>query len=370
MHLFSKTHIDFIGLRKIAFIISGIVIGAGLVSFVIKGGPKLGLDFTGGIEIHLKFEEFPNIVNIRSGLSKIGLGGAVIQQYGKKEENTVLIRYRVEEISKELASNIIKYREEKGKFTDLDELKQIPDVEVVGYENLTNIFTLESSSPGKINLNEADQATLISIIQDIHHRKIVDKIEEAVKKEFGEKNSFEVRSINLIGPKVSAELRRSAILAVIISLAGMLAYIAWRFEFRFAVGAVAALIHDILVTAGALSLGNYELTLPIIAALLTIVGYSLNDTIVIYARIKENLKTFRKKKELFKEILNLGINRSLSRTIITSLTTLLVIVVLFLWGGAPLHGFAFAILIGIITGTYSSIFIATPVIYAWRKGEK
>jgi len=370
MRFFGETHIDFIGLRKIAFIISGIAIGAGLISLGVKGGPKLGLDFTGGIEIHLKFEKSPSIVKIRSALSKIGLGGAVIQQYGRKGENTVLIRYRVEKISQRLASNILKYREKKGKFTNLNELKQIPNIELVGYENLTNILTLKPSSPGKINLNEADQATLNSVIRDIYHRKIANKIEKAVEKEFGKKNPFEVRSINLIGPKVSEELKKDAILAVILSLIGMLVYIAWRFELRFAVGAVTALVHDILVTVGALSLGNYEFTLPIIAALLTIVGYSLNDTIVIYARIKENMKTFRKKKGSFKDILNLGINQSLSRTIITSLTTFVVVIVLFLLGGAPLHGFTFALLVGIITGTYSSDFIATPVVYAWEKGKK
>ncbi len=370
MRIFGDTNIDFIRLRKIAFVISGIAIGAGLISLGVKGGPKLGLDFTGGIEINLKFEKPPSIAGVRSGLSKIGLEGVTIQQYGKKGENTVLIRYSIEEISQELASNILEYREEKGKFIDMDELKQIPDIELVGYENLTAVFTLEPSSPDKIDLNEVNQTVLASVIQNIYHQKIADKIEKAVKKEFGEKNPFEVRSINLIGPKVSEELARSAILAVLLSLIGMLAYIAWRFEFRFAIGAVVALMHDVLITVGVLSLFNYELTLPTVAALLTIVGYSINDTIVIYARIKENMKTFRRKKGTFKDILNRGINQSLSRTTITSLTTFLVVMILFLFGGASLHGFTFAILVGIITGTYSSIFIATPVIYFWRKGKK
>ena len=147
----------------------------------------------------------------------------------------------------------------------------------------------------------------------------------------------------------------------------MLAYIAWRFELRFAVGAVVALLHDVFIGVGALTLGGYEFTLPIIAALLTIIGYSLNDTIVVYDRIRENSKIHRKGRISLKNVLNLGINQSLSRTVITSLTTFLVVLVLFLWGGAVIHGFAFVLLVGIIVGTYSSIFVATPVIYSWKR---
>jgi len=173
----------------------------------------------------------------------------------------------------------------------------------------------------------------------------------------------------LIGPKVSEELRRKAVLAIIFALAGMLIYIGWRFDFKFAGGAVVALIHDVFISIGALSLGNFEFNLPVIAALLTIIGYSLNDTIVIYARAKENLKTYRKGKRIsLKRILNLSINQSLPRTIITSLTTFIVVLVLFLWGGAAIHGFTFALLVGIIVGTYSSSFVATPIVYSWERG--
>ncbi|MCK4617913.1 protein translocase subunit SecF, partial [Candidatus Aerophobetes bacterium] len=180
--------------------------------------------------------------------------------------------------------------------------------------------------------------------------------------------AFEVRSINLIGPKVSEELRRKAVLAIIFALAGMLIYISWRFDFKFAGGAVVALIHDVFISIGALSLGNFEFNLPVIAALLTIIGYSLNDTIVIYARTKENLKTYRKGKRIsLKRILNLSINQSLPRTIITSLTTFMVVLVLFLWGGAAIHGFTFALLVGIIVGTYSSSFVATPIVYSLER---
>lgn len=301
MHLFKETNIDFIGLRRIALLISGIAIAAGIASLILKGGPRLGLDFTGGVELHLKFAQSPSIVRIRSGLQRMGLGGAVIQQYGAKEENLVLVRCGVGKVSEE---------------------------------------------------------------------KLTTRIEKVLREEFEEtKNEFNIQSIEMIGPKVSKELQRSAILAIALSLTGMLIYIAWRFELRFAVGAVVALAHDILITVGALSLGNFELTLPIIAALLTIIGYSLNDTIVICDRIRENLRTYRKRRISFKKVLNLGINQSLSRTVITSLTTFVVVLALFLKGGSVLHGFSFALLIGVIVGTYSSSFVAAPIIYGWRKGK-
>jgi len=370
MHFFGETHIDFVELRKVAIFISGAVIAAGLTSLILKGGPKLGLDFTGGIEVHLKFTESPSISRIRSGLAKIGLGEAVIQQYGEKKDNLVLVRTGVEQVSQNIASQIITYREKHGKFTHLEELKNLPGIEAVGYENLAAHLTVESSQVEKVNINQIKKAPLVSLIQRIIHKKTTAKIEKALREEFKvEKEAFEVRSVNLIGPKVSEELRRKAILAIIFSLAGMLIYIGWRFDFKFAVGAVMALIHDVFISIGALSLGNFEFNLPVIAALLTIIGYSLNDTIVIYARIKENLKTYRKGKRIsLKRILNLSINQSLSRTIVTSLTTFVVVLVLFLWGGAVIHGFAFALLVGVIVGTYSSGFVASPIVYSWERG--
>lgn len=371
MRFFGETKIDFIALRKIAFIISGIMLAATLFLIFSGGRLKLGLDFTGGVEILLKFSEPPSIARIRGTLAEIGLSKAVIQQYGRKEENLILIKHKVEEVSEDIASKIIAYRKEQGKFTNLEELRNIPEIEIVGYEDLANLLTLDPSQEEKTDINQVEESSLASLILDrIISIKASAKIEEAIKKEFeGEKNSFSVESTNLIGPGVSKELQKNAILAIIFALVGMLAYIAWRFELRFAVGAVVALVHDVFISVGALTLGGYEFTLPIIAALLTIIGYSLNDTIVVYDRIRENSKVYRKGRTSFKKILNLGINQSLSRTVITSLTTFLVVLVLFLWGGAVIHGFAFALLVGIVVGTYSSVFVATPVIYSWRRSE-
>lgn len=368
MRFFGETDIDFIGWRKKAFLISGIIVAIGITSILLKGGLKLGLDFTGGIELNLKFNSSPSIARIRSGLAKIGLDKAIIQQYGKKEENLVLIRYKVEETSQEIASEIINYRRTHKEFTALEELSNIPGIEAVGYEELASLFTLDPLEKEKVELNQIEEESLVSLIRQVAHKKIAAKIEEGIKREFEEgENSFLVRSINLIGPQVSKEFQKSAILAIAFALIGMLVYIAWRFELKFAVGAVIALAHDVFISVAALSLGNYEITLPIIAAVLTIIGYSLNDTIVVYDRIRENFETHRKGKMSLKKIINLGVNQSLSRTIITSLTTFLVVLILFIWGGAVIHGFSFALLIGVVVGTYSSDFIAAPVVYAWRK---
>ncbi|MDZ7338601.1 MAG: protein translocase subunit SecF [candidate division KSB1 bacterium] len=193
--------------------------------------------------------------------------------------------------------------------------------------------------------------------------QVVERIRTQLAKDLPDK-SHEVLSIESVGPKIGAELRRAAILAILISLLLILVYISWRFEFRFAVGAVVALFHDVLVTLGIFSLLNMEISLVVVAAFLTLVGYSLNDTIVVFDRIRENLKLMRRENIL--TIVNTSINQSLSRTVITALTTLLVLIVLFVAGGRVIHGFAFALLVGVTIGTYSSIFIASPIVVAWE----
>ncbi len=180
-------------------------------------------------------------------------------------------------------------------------------------------------------------------------------------------NSFEVRAVDIVGPRIGAELRSAAILAVLVTLVLILIYLSWRFEFRFGIGAVAALFHDVLITLGIFSLLNLEVSLAIVAAFLTIVGYSLNDTIVVFDRIRENLKKHSTK--TLKDIINLSINETLSRTVITSGTTFIVVLVLFIFGGQVIHNFAFALLVGILIGTYSSIYIAAPILLEWRRQE-
>jgi preprotein translocase subunit SecF len=191
-----------------------------------------------------------------------------------------------------------------------------------------------------------------------------DSVSEALTATFGE-DAFEIRRTEMVGPKVGKDLRKKGLQAIIFALAGILIYISWRFEFRFAVGAVVALAHDVLVTVGVLSLTDKEFSLPVLAALLTIVGYSLNDTIVVYDRIREN--TRRMRKDIFTTVVNSSINETLSRTILTSVTTLIVVVILFVTGGGVIHDFTFALLIGVIVGTYSSVFVASPVVILWQR---
>lgn len=190
------------------------------------------------------------------------------------------------------------------------------------------------------------------------------KIEEALGAAYG-KDSFEIRRVESVGPKVGSDLTRKAILAIVFSWIGMLIYIAWRFEFRYAVGGILALVHDVIITVGAFSLLNKEFDLTIVAALLTIIGYSINDTIVVYDRIRENVR--KNVRQSLADTINASINQTLSRTILTSFTVFLVVVVLFFFGGAVIHDFAFALIVGVVVGTYSSIFIASPIVLTFEK---
>jgi preprotein translocase subunit SecF len=294
MEFFKNTHVKFVEIRKIGYAFSGTLILIGIISLILHGGPRYGIDFTGGTSLQLKFEKTISAGDLRSSIGKIGFSGAEIKHIGTAEENEFIIRV-----------------EKK---------------------------------------TEGTEASTI--------------IEEQLTKDFSD-NPYDIRFVQEIGPKIGGELRRAALMAIFISLLGILIYVSWRFEFKFAVGAVVALFHDVMITLGIFSLFNYEISLVVIAAFLTIVGYSLNDTIVVYDRIRENLKVLRR--ENLHNIINISINQTLSRTINTSLTTLLVVVILWLFGGDVIHNFAFALLIGIGIGTYSSIFIASALVYEWHE---
>jgi preprotein translocase subunit SecF len=296
MQFIKDTHIDFIGKRKIALIISAVLILAGLVSLIIQGGPSLGIDFTGGTSLQLRFENEVDIGEIRNILSDIGFSGAEIKEFGV--DNEILIRIQQQSQNEDVSDIIINELSEK-----------MPN------------------------------------------------------------NKLEIRMNEAVGPRIGNELRRATIWAILAALILILIYISWRFEFKFAVGAVAALFHDVLITLGVFSVLGLELSLAVIAAFLTIIGYSLNDTIVVFDRIRENLKLLRR--EDYVNIFNTSINQTLSRTILTSMTTFVVVIILFLFGGEVIHNFSFALVIGVIVGTYSSMFIASPVVVEWYlKKEK
>jgi preprotein translocase subunit SecF len=288
-----QTNIDFVGKNRIAVIISLVVIAAGLLSLLIQGGPKYGVDFAGGTLVQVRFAEKTQAGDIKAALAELGLSSLTVQQFGDSADE-FLIR------------------------------------------------TPESGT---------DTAQFSK------------RFKQALEDKYGEK--VEILRSEMVGPQVGKDLRQKGLLAVVYALIGTLIYIAWRFEFRFAVAAIVALAHDVLVTLGIFSLFGKEIDLPIIAAFLAIIGYSLNDTIIIYDRIREEMT--KSAGEVFSTIVNRSINQTLSRTILTSGTTLLVVVSLFIFGGGVIHDFAFAMLVGIIAGTYSSIFVASALLLFWEK---
>ena len=292
MEIFKRVpQFDFMRKRTMAVALSGVVILIGVISILIHGGLRYGIDFAGGTLVQLKFIEPPAIEDVRDGLKTIGLGESTIQEFGSK--NHILIRVeRSEEKLEEMGTRI------------------------------------KNSLVGKFNADNI----------------VVERVE-------------------MVGPKVGKDLREKAILSIVYAIIGIVIYISWRFEFQYAIAAIIALIHDVLVTMGAFSLVDKEFTLVIVAAFLTIIGYSLNDTIVVFDRIRENMR--RKGKTLLVDIVNVSINQTLSRTILTSGTTLLVVVALFFLGGEIIHDFSFALIIGVLVGTYSSIFIASVFLVYW-----
>lgn len=210
----------------------------------------------------------------------------------------------------------------------------------------------------------AENEVLIRVSEAADDVDISGLIQQRISSDFPD-NPYQIGLIEKVGPKIGSELREAAVWAILVAMAFILVYISWRFEFVFAVGAIAALFHDVLITLGVFTVLRLEITLAIVAAFLTIVGYSLNDTIVVFDRIRENLRLLRR--EQLERVINVSINQSLSRTIMTSVTTLIVVLVLFIFGGEVIRNFAFALLIGVVVGTYSSVFVASPIVVEWEK---
>jgi preprotein translocase subunit SecF len=332
-------NIDFIGKRYTAFVLSGLMILATTFLLIWRGGPNYGVDFSGGVVVQVKLAQKTSPSDIKKALRSVELEDSIVQGFGEANEAEYLIRIRQ------------------------------TDVELTG---------------------------------------LSDRVEEALKAEFGK--GVDIRRVEMVGPKVGNDLRQKALFAIFYALLFIAIYISGRFELKwlmsiimaislafvvyitsrfgvsvtwliltalivtlalclflnlkYALGAIIALIHDVIITVGAFALTDREMSLSIIAALLTIVGYSLNDTIIVFDRIRENLRRFRRRP--FEQTMNISINETLSRTILTSTTTLVVVVALFILGGGVIHDFAFALLVGIVVGTYSSIFVASPILLIWE----
>ena len=287
-------NLDFMNKRKIALMLSTLLILVSLGSLALKG-LNFGIDFTGGTLVEVKFAKAPAIAEVREAISPKGYGNAVIQEFGAPEEILIRVQNREDENSSTISTAIL--------------------------DGLAEKFTADA---------------------------------------------VEMRRVEFVGPQVGEELTRAGIMAVLIAMLAILAYVTIRFQFRFALGADAALLHDITIVLGLFAITGKEFTLPVIAALLTVIGYSLNDTIVVFDRIRENLEGNRKRKtpEHEEVVVNNSLNQTLSRTLMTSFTTLIVVIALFFLGGEVIHDFAFALIAGILVGTYSSIYVASPIMMA------
>jgi len=377
VELFRDTNIDFLSKKWYFLAFSLIFSLAGLTSMGVryhKTGSfvPLGIDFRGGTVVDVKFAQKPNGDAIRHDLDRAGLKNATIQTL--TGSNEVLIRLDIRETSeqaldqgKESIIKALQSNAEPGK-TDLN---NIGSASLQDYLLKTDPMHLGTDAPaqyGKIAQAIVDfrDKTRGGVLNSVSDASAVAPapVMQVLQQDFITSN-FGVRNVDIVGPQVGAQLRKQALLATLYSLAGMLVYLWFRFELIYGVAAVVACFHDTLITVGAFSLLNTEISLTVIAAILTLVGYSMNDTIVVFDRIRENIKLLRK--DTLTEIVNKSINQTLSRTVLTSGLTFLTVLALFLFGGEVLHGFSLALVIGILIGTYSSIFIAAPMLVAYQQ---
>ncbi|MCL6493571.1 MAG: protein translocase subunit SecF [Ignavibacterium sp.] len=376
MRIFHNLNVNWMGMRKTFYILSIALFLVGMLNVAFRG-LVFGIDFKGGSEIVLQFEKPVEVAKIRNDLANIGLGAVEVRTFGA--ETGILVRTELQEIPNEIYPKVVdRIRENINKI--------LPGVPYKVVDSTMNSVTIEFDNPDTTNLMIAElfaqgfQTGKIS--EELDNKQMIvrvgiaDWIKEVLREKVKD-NPFQVVKEDRVGPKIGEELKRDAVLAVLLSLVVILIYLGFRFKFVFAVGAVIALFHDVLITVGlyALLYGlipglNLEIDLPVVAAFLTLVGYSINDTVIVFDRIRENMKIH--KTMPLEELINRSINQTMSRTIITGLTTLLAVFVLFLLGGDVLRAFSFTLLFGIIIGTYSSIFVASALVvdYAQRTKKK
>jgi preprotein translocase subunit SecF len=379
VEFFRNPNVDFLG-KKWYFLAFSLVFSvAGILSMLFWHGIPLGVDFRGGTLVYVKFSHAPNVDAIRADLDKIGLHNAKIQSYGSPQNNEVLIDLAERETSEAAL--------DKGKAQIIgalganapaskQDLNNASSLTIKNYLLEKDPLHLGTDADAKytaitqtvVNYRDKFKGGVLGSMDEL--RGAVDPAVLASLQDGFYLSDFGVRNVEIVGPQVGAQLQRQAILAVVYSLAGMLVYLAVRFEWIYGVAAVVTVFHDTLITVGAFSLTNKPISLTVVAAILTLVGYSNNDTIVVFDRIRENIKLMRREK--LADIVNKSINQTLSRTILTAGLTFLTVLALFLFGGEVLHGFSFALVIGILIGTYSSIAIAAPILVAyqeWRSGR-
>jgi preprotein translocase subunit SecF len=377
MELFGETNIDFLGRRNIFYAVSLALILAGVGSLIMKGGPKLGIDFKGGTLVYVKFKDAPNLDSIRNALTSKGLEVATLQPFEEGEEDHEL------KIDLNLDGDIVAT---SGKDQLIETLHGLYpgdaaklDFNNAGVEALNDRLRRNAQvANSPLSSDEVRQAAeaLIAfrdnppnsgLLKDFSQASSVQGVTPDIMSGLQAETylgEFAIRGVEVVGPKVGKDLQWEALKATMAALGGMLIYIAFRFEWIYGVAAVLAVFHDVIVTVGFFSLFNREIELTVIAALLTLVGYSMNDTIVIFDRVRENRKLTRKLG--LEELLNRSVNQTLSRTVLTSGLTFVAVLCLFIFGGEVLRGFSFALVVGIIVGSYSSIFVASPLLLWWQ----
>ena len=381
MELFRDVNVDWLG-KKWYFLAFSLVFSvAGVLSILFWHGIKLGIDFRGGTLVYVQFDQPPDADRIRQAMDRAGIHDSRIQPYGTAAQKQVAISLAQKETQESALDT--------GRQTIVQALN-------------TNYSTSGAANQGKLDLDNAGQSSLAQFLQQndpehlastggaqkyaeqaaaiLNHRDhdlggifssidqlngVADPAVVGLLKQNAYLSGFHVFAADIIGPQVGAALRKQALLATLYSLAGMLVYLWFRFELIYGVAAVVAVFHDTLITVGAFSLSDQEITLTVIAAILTLIGYSMNDTIVVFDRIRENLRISRR--ETLTDVVNRSINQTLSRTVLTSGLTFLTVLSLYLFGGEVLHGFSFALVIGILIGTYSSIAVAAPMLVAYQE---
>jgi preprotein translocase subunit SecF len=385
MEFFHNVNVDWMGKAKYFVSLSLILLAVGWISILHNGGLRYGIDFRGGTLVYVRFAGPAPVNQIRKGLQDAGLANSSIQTISDNvlnggAQNDVVIGIEKTGQGDEAL--------DAGKQAILDVLhKTFGTTNTAGKQDFNSITAsglaayLTQKDPLALGTNAGERynqlAQRLTDARDKEHSGIVTNFDDlksvdgATPAVLASLNSgfslgnFTIRNVEIVGPKVGAQLRRQAILATLYALAGMLLYIAFRFEWVYGAAAVIAVFHDVLITLGFFSIFHFEISLTVIAALLTLVGYSMNDTIVIFDRVREDLRLMRR--EPFPDVVNKAINQTLSRTILTSGLTFLTVLVLFLMGGEVLRAFSFAMVVGVVVGTYSSFGIAAPIVVLWTK---
>ena len=381
MELFREVKIDWLGKKWYFLGFSLIFSVAGLLSLFFWHGLPLDVDFKGGTVVQVKFDQAPNTTRIRQAVNKAGIKDPRIQPIVTANDEVIitLAESQTSEaaldqgraaILSPLTSNYSATGPANSGKLDLDNAGRGTLAAWLAQRDPEHLGSSDAATQ-----HYTQQANAILDFKDNQHGGLLPSIDSlsgvatpAVVGELKQSaylSGFTIRNVEIVGPQVGAQLRKQALLATLLSLAGMLVYLWFRFELIYGVAAVVAVFHDTLITIGAFSLTNKELTLTVIAAILTLVGYSMNDTIVVFDRIRENLRMSRR--EPLADLVNRSINQTLSRTVLTSGLTFLTVLSLFLFGGEVLHGFSFALVIGILIGTYSSIAVAAPMLVAWQE---